>query len=96
MNMKKSLVVGVALTMVASLGLAGCGSNGGVEKTEDGKIKITMWHGFSEADGKTLEGIVDDFNNSQDGTSSMPSCSRGRPSARPWSPRSPRAMARTS
>ncbi len=25
-----------------------------------------MWHGFSEADGKTLEGIVDDFNNSQD------------------------------
>lgn len=66
MNMKKSLVVGVALTMVASLGLAGCGSNGGVEKTEDGKIKITMWHGFSEADGKTLEGIVDDFNNSQD------------------------------
>lgn len=66
MNMKKSLVAGVALTMVASLGLAGCGSNGGVEKTEDGKIKITMWHGFSEADGKTLEGIVDDFNNSQD------------------------------
>ena len=42
MNMKKSLVAGVALTMVASLGLAGCGSNGGVEKTEDGKIKITM------------------------------------------------------
>ena len=66
MNMKKSLVAGVALTMVASLGLAGCGSNGGVEKTEDGKIKITMWHGFSEADGKTLEGIVDDINNSQD------------------------------
>ena len=66
MNMKKSLIAGVALTMVASLGLAGCGSNGGVEKTEDGKIKITMWHGFSEADGKTLEGIVDDFNNSQD------------------------------
>ena len=25
-----------------------------------------MWHGFSEADGKTLEGIVDSFNKSQD------------------------------
>ena len=30
------------------------------------KVKITMWHGFSEADGKTLESIVDDFNKSQD------------------------------
>ena len=35
MNMKKSLVAGVALTMVASLGLAGCGSNGGVEKRSE-------------------------------------------------------------
>ena len=34
--------------------------------TADGKVKITMWHGFSEADGKTLESIVDDFNKSQD------------------------------
>ena len=52
------------------MALAGCGSsNGGsgdVQKTADGKVKITMWHGFSEADGKTLESIVDDFNKSQD------------------------------
>ena len=67
MNIKKTLVAGVALSMIATLGLSGCGSSGGdVQKTADGKVKITMGHGFSEADGKTLESIVDDFNKSQD------------------------------
>lgn len=66
MKIRKTLVVGLALSMVATLGLSGCGSNSDVEKTADGKVKITMWHGFSEADGKTLESIVKDFNKSQD------------------------------
>lgn len=68
MKIKKTLVASVAVAMVATLGLAGCGNSSGsdVEKTADGKVKITMWHGFSEADGKTLESIVDDFNKSQD------------------------------
>lgn len=67
MKMKKTLVAGVALAMAATLGLTGCGSSGGnVQKTADGKVKITMWHGFSEADGKALEQIVKDFNASQD------------------------------
>lgn len=66
MKIKKTLVAGVTLAMVASLGLTACGSSGGVETTDDGRIKITMWHGFSEADGDTLESIVDAFNDSQD------------------------------
>ena len=66
MKIRKTLVAGLALSMVATLGLSGCGSSSDVEKTADGKVKITMWHGFSEADGKTLESIVKDFNKSQD------------------------------
>ncbi len=64
MKIKKTLVAGLALTLVAALGLSGCGNKN--ETTADGKVKITMWHGFSEADGDTLESIVDDFNKSQD------------------------------
>ena len=70
MKIKKNLVAATAAVLAACMALAGCGSsNGGsgdVQKTADGKVKITMWHGFSEADGKTLESIVDDFNKSQD------------------------------
>lgn len=67
MKIKKALVAGMALTMAAALGLSGCGSSkNDVPKTADGKVKITMWHGFSEADGKTLESIVKDSNKSQD------------------------------
>ena len=63
MKIKKNLVAATAAVLAAGMALAGCGSsNGGsgdVQKTADGKVKITMWHGFSEADGKTLESIVD-------------------------------------
>lgn len=61
MKIKKNLVAATAAVLAAGMALAGCGSsNGGsgdVQKTADGKVKITMWHGFSEADGKTLESI---------------------------------------
>lgn len=57
MKIKKNLVAATAAVLAAGMALAGCGSsNGGsgdVQKTADGKVKITMWHGFSEADGKT-------------------------------------------
>ena len=64
MEMKKRMVAATALVLSAGLALSGCGAdNGGgeAEKTADGKIKIVMWHGFSEADGKTLESIADFF-----------------------------------
>lgn len=67
MKMNKTLAAALAIVTASTLGLSGCGSAGGdVKKTADGKVQITMWHGFSEADGKTLEGIVDSFNKSQD------------------------------
>jgi multiple sugar transport system substrate-binding protein len=67
MKIRKTMMAVTALVLAAGLGLSGCGSNGGgkTEKTADGKLKITMWHGFSEADGKTLEKLVKDFNKSQ-------------------------------
>ena len=53
MKIKKNLVAATAAVLAAGMALAGCGSsNGGsgdVQKTADGKVKITMWHGFSEA-----------------------------------------------
>lgn len=56
MKIKKNLVAATAAVLAAGMALAGCGSsNGGsgdVQKTADGKVKITMWHGFSEADGR--------------------------------------------
>lgn len=62
----KALAAAASLAMMATIGLSACGngSSNDAETTADGKVKITMWHGFSEADGKTLESIVDDFNKS--------------------------------
>ena len=63
----KALAAAASLAMMATVGLSACGGGSNdAETTADGKVKITMWHGFSEADGKTLESIVDDFNKSQD------------------------------
>jgi multiple sugar transport system substrate-binding protein len=46
--------------------LAACGNGSDSASTDsNGVVNITMWHGFSEADGKTLEKIVDGFNKSQ-------------------------------
>ncbi|MFT8331744.1 MAG: extracellular solute-binding protein [Bifidobacterium psychraerophilum] len=64
-GMKKFAVAGTALAMFASVGLSACGSSGSDGAGADGVVNITMWHGFSEADGKTLEKIVDGFNSSQ-------------------------------
>jgi multiple sugar transport system substrate-binding protein len=52
-------VGGAALALVAT-GCSGGGSDAG------GPVELTFWHGYSEADGDVLEGIVDDFNASQD------------------------------
>ena len=81
----KALAAAASLAMMATVGLSACGGGSNdAETTADGKVKITMWHGFSEADGKTLESIVDDSTSPRTSTRSTPSCSRGAPSARPW------------
>ncbi|MFY9713090.1 MAG: extracellular solute-binding protein, partial [Microbacterium sp.] len=51
----------VALTAVA---LGGCSAPGGSESGE--KTTVTVWHGFTEADGKVVDAIADEFNASQD------------------------------
>ncbi|BDR55257.1 sugar ABC transporter substrate-binding protein [Bombiscardovia apis] len=63
---KKAAVAAVALATLGTVGLSGCGSSNGSDSgSKDGVTNITMWHGFSEADGKTLKKIVDNFNASQ-------------------------------
>lgn len=57
-------LVSVATLLGGGMTLSACG-NSASSTTKDGKIQIIMWHGFSEADGKTLESIAKDFNKSQ-------------------------------
>lgn len=63
-RMTKYVAAGLG-AVLAFTGMAGCGNSNGVQKTKDGRVKIVMWHGFSEKDGKTLEKIVKEFNASQ-------------------------------
>ncbi|WP_156926015.1 ABC transporter substrate-binding protein [Glycomyces arizonensis] len=48
----------------AALTLIGAGCSGGGD--DGGPVELTFWHGYTEADGDVLEGIVDDFNASHD------------------------------
>ena len=54
-------LVAVGLT----LALAAC-SGGPSDAASDGPVKLTFWHGYTEADGDVLQQIVDDFNASHD------------------------------
>lgn len=49
---------------VAALALVATGCSGSDEA--GGPVELTFWHGYTEADGDVLEGIVDDFNASQE------------------------------
>lgn len=60
----KKLLAAVAVITTASLALSGCSGSSGADSS--GKVTLTMWHGYTEADGKVLDQIVDDFNKSQD------------------------------
>lgn len=61
--MKRTTIgIGAALA-IASLTLTGCSA----PAPSSGPIELTFWHGYTEADGDVLQGIVDDFNASQDG-----------------------------
>lgn len=66
--MKKKVVSAVLLmTMTASL-LAGCGkgASNGPTRTSDGKIQIDFWYSGGKTAVNILQGIVDDYNASQD------------------------------
>lgn len=59
----------MALLGAACLTLAACSTGGTTTAPptgEDQTVELTFWHGYTEADGKVLEEIVDGFNASQD------------------------------
>ncbi|WP_085368903.1 ABC transporter substrate-binding protein [Leifsonia sp. NCR5] len=60
----KKLIAAVALAAGAAVALAGC-SGSGTGSSSSSHVDLTFWHGYTEADGKVLDQIVDDFNKSQ-------------------------------
>ncbi|MBN9215323.1 MAG: sugar ABC transporter substrate-binding protein [Microbacterium sp. SCN 70-200] len=63
--MRKTLAY-AALGTAAVITLAGCTAQGAPESTDGQKIEIDFWHGYTEADGKVLDSLVEEFNASQD------------------------------
>jgi len=61
--MKKLLAVLAVSAAGATLALAGCSAPAGADA--GGPVTLTFWHGYTEADGKVLDQIVRDFNQSQ-------------------------------
>ena len=61
---RRTILAGVGAIAAASLALAGCSAGG--DSSSDGPVELVFWHGYTEADGDVLEGIVDSFNDSQD------------------------------
>ncbi|GAA2225747.1 ABC transporter substrate-binding protein [Herbiconiux moechotypicola] len=61
----KKLLASAALLSVAALALSACSADSG-SPSGDGPVELTFWHGYTEADGDVLQGIVDDFNASHD------------------------------
>ncbi|BDZ40334.1 ABC transporter substrate-binding protein [Microbacterium suwonense] len=60
--MKKAITAAAVMGVVA-LAASGCSASTPVQ---EGPIKIDFWHGYTEADGKVLNSLVDEFNASQD------------------------------
>lgn len=65
MHLKRTLVAAVAVAAAVPLALSGC-SGGGSSTSSGGTTELTLWHGYTEADGEVLQDIVDAFNESQD------------------------------
>ncbi|MEA9984338.1 ABC transporter substrate-binding protein [Subtercola sp. RTI3] len=62
----KKLISVAATAAVVAIALSGCsGSAGSSSDQANGKVALTFWHGYTEADGGVLDSIVNDFNASQ-------------------------------
>ncbi|HEY0188676.1 MAG TPA: extracellular solute-binding protein [Cellulomonas sp.] len=68
LNRKRRLPAAGVLVAAGALVLAGCGSSSDdSSSTSSGDpVTLTLWHGYTEADGDVLQEIVDEFNDSQD------------------------------
>lgn len=62
--MRKPFAV-AALTVAAALTITACSPSEGPGDSGDGPIQLEFWHGYTEADGKVLDQLVADFNESQ-------------------------------
>jgi len=73
--MKRYPTIAAAVAAGLTLGLTACSTSSpapsdGATSTADGTaapVELTFWHGYTEADGDVLEGIVKDFNGSHPG-----------------------------
>ena len=63
MRHNRFVALATAAMSLLTVGLAGCGSNS--SSSGNGPTTITLWHSFTEADGKTVAKIADNFNKSQ-------------------------------
>lgn len=64
--MKKLLATLAVSAVGTALALTGCSnSTNSTAAVASGPVTLTFWHGYTEADGKVLDQIVDDFNKSQ-------------------------------
>lgn len=61
--MRKPLTL-AAVAAATALALTACGGAG--EPTTGEKVELEFWHGYTEADGKVLDALVEEFNESQD------------------------------
>lgn len=60
--MKKSITAAALMSAVVLMA-SGCAAS---TPTPEGPIKIDFWHGYTEADGKVLNSLVEEFNASQE------------------------------
>lgn len=60
----KLVALVTAAASLLTMGLAGCG-NGASSSDKGGTTTITLWHSFTESDGKTVAKIANLFNKSQ-------------------------------
>lgn len=64
--MKNTVATLAAVALGSALVLTGCsGTAGSASTATSGPVTLTFWHGYTEADGKVLDKIVQDFNASQ-------------------------------
>ncbi len=52
----------LAIPLCLTLALAACSGGGSDASSDDGPVKLTFWHGYTEADGDVLDQMVKDFN----------------------------------
>lgn len=60
----RRLRVAAGVLVAGSLALTGCTASGTEESS--GRTVVHVWHGFTEADGKVVQELADEFNASQD------------------------------